>query len=116
VAGHRGMAHQVTLTPAESWLGRPLGAGAPPEQLVLRYLAAFGPASVKDMQAWSGLTRLGEVTARIRPRLQAFRDEHGTELHDLPGAPRPSEDVPVPPGASCPNPTTCSCLAMTGPG
>ncbi len=87
----------AALTPAESWLGHPLGAGAPPEQLVLRYLAAFGPASVKDVQAWSGLTRLSEVTERLRARLRAFRDQNGTELYDLPDAPRPPEDVPAPP-------------------
>jgi hypothetical protein len=87
----------AALTPAESWLGRSLGADAPPEQLMLRYLAAFGPASIKDMQAWSGLTRLGEVTERLRPRLRPFRDQNGTELYDLPDALRPPEDVPAPP-------------------
>ena len=83
--------------PVESWLGQPLGAGAPPEQLVLHYLAAFGAASVKDIQTWSGLTRLSEVTERHRPRLPAFRDQAGTELNDLPDAPRPDPDTPAPP-------------------
>lgn len=64
---------------------------------VLRYLRAFGPASVKDMQTWCGLTRLGEAFERLRPRLLVFQDERGTELFDLPDAPRPDEDTPAPP-------------------
>ncbi len=49
-----------------------------------------------DMQNWSGLTRLGAVFERLRPRLAVFRDEHGKELFDLPGAPRPAPGVPAP--------------------
>ncbi|MEU4076383.1 hypothetical protein DEJ45_07085 [Streptomyces venezuelae] len=67
------------------------------DQTVLRYLGAFGPASVKDMQTWCGLTKLGPAFERLRSRLLVFQDERGTELFDLPDAPRPDEDTPAPP-------------------
>ncbi|MET8975202.1 winged helix DNA-binding domain-containing protein [Streptomyces sp. NPDC004539] len=92
-----GESGQAALTTSEHWLGRPAGPAYDAETLVRRYLAAFGPASVKDMQTWAGLTRLRPVFERLRPELLTFHDVHGTELFDLPDAPRPDPATPAPP-------------------
>src|SRR6478609_6673009 len=84
-----GRSGKAAHAPLESWLDAPLGDGVTADDLVLRYLGAFGPASVKDAQVWSGLTRLAEVFERLRPRLMAFTDADGRELFDLRRAPRP---------------------------
>ncbi|HEY6745326.1 MAG TPA: winged helix DNA-binding domain-containing protein [Mycobacteriales bacterium] len=102
----RALVPMVQLPPRGVWgrsgrarhgvLDRPLGPDPAPDGLVLRYLAAFGPASVADVQNWSGLTRLAEVADRLRPSLRTLRAADGRELLDVPSGPLPAEDVPAP--------------------
>ncbi|MBO3749705.1 AlkZ family DNA glycosylase [Streptosporangiaceae bacterium NEAU-GS5] len=89
----RGGATPFTL--AESWLGGPLATEPDPRALVRRYLAGYGPASVMDVQAWSGLTRLREVVESMP--LRTYRAESGATLYDLPEAELadPAEPAPV---------------------
>lgn len=74
---------------ASDWLGeRPVVHG--PEELVRRYLTAFGPATVADMQQWSGVRGLAEVVERMS--LVSL----GNGLLDLPDMTYESDvDVPV---------------------
>jgi Winged helix DNA-binding domain len=81
----------------ESWLGAKRAAAGSLEDLALRYLAAFGPATPRDAQLWSGMPGMKEAFEALRPKLVVFHDERKRELFDLPKAPRPdgNSDVPV---------------------
>jgi hypothetical protein len=83
--------------PVETWLGKPLCARPSLDLMVYRYLAVFGPATVRDVQAWPGLTGLRPLLESMRKNLITFLDEEKDELFDLPDAPRPGADSLAPP-------------------
>jgi Winged helix DNA-binding domain len=88
---------QARLTVAETWLHGQLEEDPSPEGMVRRYLAGFGPATVADIQAWCGLTRVAPVLHRMRATLRTFRDEDGNELFDVPDAPIGDPEIPAAP-------------------
>ncbi len=93
VWGKQGPASWQTF---RGWLGADADRPANVDQVALRYLAAFGPASASDMRTWCGLPALREVMDRLKPQLRAFVDESGRDLVDLPDAARPHPDVRAP--------------------
>ena len=92
-----GQSGQATWFLASAWLGAPPHSPGTVEELVLGYVAAYGPASVADIQAWSGLSRLREVTDRLGARLRPFTGPDGMSLLDLPDASYPDSDADAPP-------------------
>ncbi|MGH2511582.1 MAG: DNA glycosylase AlkZ-like family protein, partial [Candidatus Limnocylindrales bacterium] len=92
-----GRSGAATLALGEAWLGGTIAPNAAPDELVRRYLGAFGPATINDAQSWSGMTHLRDVFEQLRPTLVEFRDTADRTLFDLPEAPRPAEDSPAPP-------------------
>jgi len=91
-----GSGHAPVQTRIENWVPPPHRRALVLDDLVVRYLEAFGPASVLDMQAWSGMTKLALVLERLGDRLATFEDEDGRVLYDLPDAPRPDPDTVAP--------------------
>ena len=86
------------FTLAESLLGGKIPDKDNLRELVLRYLAAFGPASPTDMQTWCGysLPVLKAEFEKLKPELTIYLNEKRQELFDLPTVNLPGEDAPAP--------------------
>ena len=107
--GARVRAHVLHHHETALWHGRPEGRFAAIEEpeahdptearaeILRRYLAAFGPASRRDIVAWAGMhvPEIQRGLDLLEP-LRRFRDEHGRELLDVPRAPLPDPDTPAP--------------------
>ena len=92
-----GRSSQARVTTAASWLGRPLSAEPSLDEMVLRYLAAFGPATRRRRDAWCGSPGCGRSWSGSGPASRRSATSGGRELFDLPEAPRPGPDAPAPP-------------------
>lgn len=66
-------------------------------EMFRRYLLAFGPATPRDLGAWTMMhvPEIKRALERLEP-LRRFRDEQGRELFDVPRAPLPSPETPAP--------------------
>jgi hypothetical protein len=79
-----GKAMQPTVTTLDRWLAeQPSPAETTVDELVVRYLRAFGPASTSDVRTWSWLDNVQAVVDRLEERLRVFRDEAGRRIYDV---------------------------------
>lgn len=86
-----------TFAAAEKWIGPPeVDVDDALDHLVRRYLAAFGPAVRDQIPKWSGIPATQLKPALARLELRRFRDADGKELVDVPRAPLPDAETPVP--------------------
>jgi len=72
-----------TVTTLAAWLGREPRGDSTVDELVLRYLRAFGPASTADIRAWSWLSDVRSILERLHPRLRVYCDGGGRTLYDV---------------------------------
>jgi hypothetical protein len=74
---------QPKITTLDGWLGRPSTSALSVDELVIRYLRAFGPASAADIRAWSWLGGVRGIVDCLGSNLCVYRDERGRELYDV---------------------------------
>ncbi|WP_067542932.1 winged helix DNA-binding domain-containing protein [Nocardia crassostreae] len=94
--GRWGDSSRPVWSRVEPWLGAPLDLGYPLEELLLRYLRAFGPATTMDMQTWSKLTGMKPAVDRLGDRVRTYTDDRGRTLYDAADAQLADPDLPAP--------------------
>jgi hypothetical protein len=95
-AGSWGVGGSQQYALAGEYLGKQPAEDGDAKALIRRYLAAFGPASLKDFQGWAGTAVHKDAWNGLRDELKSYRDSSGAELFDLPDAPIPDESTPAP--------------------
>jgi len=65
------------------------------DELEIRYFDAFGPATIADLQHWSGIRRRREVVGRNPDRLERHVDTNGQERFDVAGRVYPYAETPA---------------------
>jgi hypothetical protein len=86
----------VVGTTALAWLGRDIDPEPCVDDVIVRYVAAFGPATVQDAATWSRYIGLREVFDRLGSKLRTYHDEDGREFFDVPDGPLPDPAAPAP--------------------
>jgi hypothetical protein len=94
--GTWGAGSRASYVTAAAYFGEAPSATRDLRTLLHRYLAAFGPASIMDFQAWSGFVRLDKELAPLKDELVLYYTEDSRELLDLPDAPLPDANTPAP--------------------
>lgn len=93
-----GRSGTVRTMTTEGWLGaapEPVTeAGA--RRIVERYLRVFGPASVRDVVAWSRVDAFGAAMETMLSDLRPYRNEKGVELYDVVDGEIVAPDVDAP--------------------
>ncbi len=83
------------FTLAETWNGEASSPKDETKALIKRILAAFGPASLNDLQKWTSLM-LKDILPTFKDELVIYHDEKKKELFDIADMPLVDEDTPVP--------------------
>ncbi|MFE5052684.1 DNA glycosylase AlkZ-like family protein [Streptomyces sp. NPDC056637] len=100
--GSWGNRSAVSVTPAEVWLGQPMATATATaakdsaKELIRRYLAAFGPAGVKDGPGLVRTDRLGGVVTEMHAELRRYFGPDGRDLIDLADAELPDPETLAP--------------------